>query len=213
MWMIKTVIVALILSCTLFSGQATGIVITPSNVLLPSGPGDLFSFDLIVEELTSSFDAKGFQSTVELGGPGILTFDEIACENVSSDIDYWLVGNSAGANARDLGSNVYEFGDGPNQGNGPLGDKDSIVARYVFSWDGTDGLYTFTFDFADLNKNYVLGLPPDYPSYPLQLPEGQWYSDPIVSATDNSFTVSIPEPAALMLFGLGSLTLLRKRKA
>lgn len=212
MKVMKVAIFAFVSSCIVSSVPVQAVLIKPANFVMPTLSSERFSFDLIVEELASPLDAKGFQSTVELNRPG-LALDETASEAVAVEPSYWLYGNSAGANARDLGSNTYEFGDGPNQGNGTLGVNDSIVARYVFGWDGTDGLYTFTFDFADTNKNYVLGPPPDYESYALQLPEGEWYDYPVISADSSSFTVHIPEPSTLILLGLSGLVLLKRRGA
>jgi hypothetical protein len=191
----------------MFSTVAKGIIIKPDNFLMPTSAGEQFSFDLVVEGLSSSFDAKGFQSTVELTGAGVLTFDDPDSQAVSGDPSYWLYGNSAGANARDLGGNMFEFGDGPSVGTGTL-DNGLIVARYAFSWDGTAGIYMFSFDLEDLNKNYVFG--PDYESYALQLPTGDWYSGLVVSATADSFNVQVPEPATLLLFALGFASLLRR---
>jgi len=215
MKVMKLAILTFVLGCIVEAVPVWGVVkITPSNVALPTSPGELLSFDLIVKKLPSSFDAKGCQTTVEVSGPGILTFNEISSEAVSADSSYWLYQNSAGISTgpHPPGSNKYKFGDGPNQGNGTLGASDSIVARYAFSWDGTKGLYRFSFDFGNINDNFVLGLPPDYESYPLKLPQDNWYSYPIVDADISSFTVAIPEPTALMLFALGSAILLRKRR-
>jgi hypothetical protein len=209
----KAAMLAFVLCC--ITVPVWAVVITPSNLWLPTSPGELFSFDLVVKKFPSSFDAKGCQSTVEVSGPGILAFNEARSASVSTDASYWLHGNSFGVNARETspGSNKYKFGDGPNQGNGTLGANDFIVARYAFNWDGAEGLYRFTFDFGNMNDNYVLGLPPDYESYPLKLPQGNWYSHPIINADKDSFTVAIPEPTTLMLFVLGSSILLKKRKS
>jgi hypothetical protein len=86
------------------------------------------------------------------------------------------------------------------------------VARYAFNWTGIGGLCKFIFDFSNLDDNYVLGPSPKYESYPLELPQGNWYSYPIVDADTSSFTVAIPEPGTLILLTLGSTILLRKHK-
>jgi len=195
---------------------AWAVVITPSDVVLPTSPGELFSFDLVVKKFPSSFGAKGCTSTIDVSGPGILTFNVASSKAVSNDPSYWLYQNSGGVNTGPPGSSKkHWFADGPNQDEGILGAKDTIVARYTFNWDGTEGLYRFTFDFENLNENFVfvfVGPPQHYVSYPLKLPHGNWYSDPIVDADNSSFTVAIPEPNALMLFVLGGSILLKKRK-
>jgi hypothetical protein len=213
MRLMKTAMSVFVLCC--ITGPAGAVVITQSDVVLPTSPGELFSFDLVVKKLPSSFDAEGCQSTVEVSGPGILTFNVASSAAVSNAPSYWLYQNSGGVKTGPSGSGgkKYGFGDGPSQDTGVLGAKDSIVARYAFNWDGTVGLYRFTFDFENLNENYVYGPYPDYETYPLKLPQGNWYSDPIVDADNNSFTVAIPEPNALILFVLGGSILLKKRKA
>jgi len=214
MRVMKAAMLAFVFCC--ITVPAGAVVITPSDVVLPTSPGGLFSFDLVVKKFPSSFGAKGCTSTVEVSGPGILTFNKTRSAAVSSDPSYWLYQNSGGVVAQETspGSKKYEFGDGPPD-EGILGAKDTIVARYAFNWDGTEGLYSFTFDFENLNENFVfvfVGPPQNYVSYPLKLPQGNWYSDPIVDADKSSFTVAIPEPNALILFVLGGSILLKKRK-
>ena len=212
MRVMKAAMLAFVLCC--ITVPAWAVVIRPSDVVLPTSPGELFSFDLVVKKLPSSFDAEGCQSTVEVSGPGILTFNVASSAAVSNAPSYWLYQNSGGVVAQETspGSKKYEFGDGPPD-EGILGAKDTIVARYAFNWDGTEGLYSFTFDFENLNENFVFVFVEDYVSYPLKLPGGNWYSDPIVDADNSSFTVAIPEPNALILFVLGGSILLKKRKA
>ena len=213
MRVMKAAMLAFVFCC--ITVPAGAVVITPSDVVLPTSPGGLFSFDLVVKKFPSSFGAKGCTSTVEVSGPGILTFNKTRSAAVSSDPSYWLYQNSGGVVAQETspGSKKYGFGDNANQDVAILGAKDTIVSRYAFNWDGTEGLYSFTFDFENLNENYVYGPYPDYETYPLKLPQGNWYSDPIVDADNNSFTVAIPEPNALILFVLGGSILLKKRKA
>jgi hypothetical protein len=215
MRVMKAAMLAFVLSC--ITVPAWAVVIRPSDVVLPASPGGLFSFDLIVKKFPNSFGAKGCTSTVEVSGPGILTFNRASSAAVSADPSYWLYQNSGGVNTSPPGSSSKKhwFADGPNQDEGILGAKDTIVARYAFNWDGTEGLYRFTFDFGNLNENFVfvfVGPPEDYVSYPLKLPDGNWYSDPIVDADNSSFTVAIPEPNALILFVLGGAILLKKHK-
>jgi hypothetical protein len=214
MRVVTAAMLAFVLCCV--TVPAWAVVIRPSDVVLPTSPGELFSFDLIVKKFPNSFGAKGCTSTVEVSGPGILTFNEAGSMAVSADPSYWLYQNSVGVVAKETstGSKKYEFADGPPI-EGILGAKDTIVARYAFNWDGTEGLYSFTFDFKNLNENFVfvfVGPPQNYVSYPLKLPDGNWYSDPIVDADNSSFTVAIPEPNALILFVLGGSILLKKRK-
>ncbi len=179
---------------------AEAVIITPSIVEMPTLAGDTFSFDLIIDD-AMGVSAQTLKSTISVSGAG-LTFDATASEDVAIDPDYWIVGNSAGAGAIDKGSNNYEFGDGPDNGTAEALVDDDIIARYVFTWDGTVGDYTFALDF-DTAKSYVRT--DTWEIQALEFTPGQYQGD------SGSFTVTIPEPATLTLMCLGFVVLRRKR--
>jgi len=188
------------LSCAVFCGQARGAEIQPSVVLMPGSPGEPFSFDLVISQ-DPGILAQGFQAVISsISGPGALTFNIPYTVAVAVDTDYWLSGNSAGVTAfYNPGDGSYTFGDGPGDGIAQAPMVDNIVGRYAFTWDGTEGNYTFTFD---LNTEMSYFLLEDLSSKEaLQLSGG-----------GDSFTVYIPEPTTLALLGLGCLSLLKRRR-
>ncbi|MHC4654359.1 MAG: PEP-CTERM sorting domain-containing protein [Planctomycetota bacterium] len=209
----KITIFLCLLSCGVFCGKTRGVEIKPSIVLMPGSPDELFSFDLMISE-EPSISAQGFQATIDsITGPVgfVLTFDIPSSEAVSGETTaYWVYRNSAGATAIDNGDYSYTFGDWPDNGNAEPLVIDDIMARYAFIWDGTEGNYTFTFDLGT-GMSYIL-LDDLVSKEALQLPTGPWYDYPIISADSSSFTVHIPEPTTLVLFGLGSLVLLKQRR-
>ena len=204
---VKAVVFTFVLSCVVFSGPAWGIEIQPSNFLMPTAPGTPFSFDFVISD-PMGVSATAFKSTINVSGPGVLTFDASGSTNVENDIAYWIFNNSVGAAALDKGGDNYEFGDGPDTTPFEALVLGDIVARYAFLWDGTVDDYTFTLD-LDTSKSFVL-LDDFSTKQTLELPDGTWYSEPITTADSTSFTVYIPEPATLLLFGLGTM-ILRKR--
>lgn len=197
---IKTLSLLCFLSCVIFCGQSRGAEIQPSVVLMPGSPGEPFSFDLVVSQ-DPGILAQGFQSVISnINGPGALTLNIPYCVAVAVDTDYWLYGNSAGVTAfYNPGDGSYTFGDGPGDGIAQAPIVDNIVGRYAFTWDGTEGNYTFTFD---LNTEMSYFLLDDLSTREaLQLSGG-----------GDSFTVYIPEPSTLALLGLGCLSLLKRRR-
>jgi len=194
----------LVWSVCLCVPAGAAVILTPSNVQIPSSPGEIFSFDFVVSD-PDGVTARSFQSTISIGDPCSLTLDEIGSEAVSSELDYWIYGNSLGVSAREVGSNIYEFADGPSS---PayedllIGD---IMARYAFEWDGTVGDYMFTLD-LDTSKTYILNNI-TYENDAVTFDPGQY------TGGSDCFTVHIPEPGTLMLFGLAGTILLRKRRA
>ena len=116
-----------------------------------------------------------------------------------------VYGNSDTEAFLDVDGIHYVFGDGPDDGTPKLLAADDIMARYAFTWDGTAGDYTFA---LDLNTLWSFAQDTSYIPEALQFSPGPY--PPGVPA--GSFTVNIPEPATLMLIGLGSAVLLRKRK-
>ncbi len=196
---IKLLTLLCVLSCGIFCEQTRGAEIQPSVVLMPSSPGEPFSFDLVISQ-DPGITSQGFQAIISsISGPGGLTFNIPYSVAVAIDTDYWLYGNSAGATAIDNGDGSYTFGDGPGNGIAQAPMVDDIVARYAFIWDGTEGNYTFTFDLSTAMSYFLLE---DLSSKEaLQLSGG-----------GDSFSVYIPEPATLALLGLGCLFLLKHRK-
>jgi hypothetical protein len=196
---IKLLTLLCVLSCGILCEQTRGAEIQPSVVLMPSSPGEPFSFDLVISQ-DPGITSQGFQAIISsVSGPGGLTFNIPYSVTVAIDTDYWLYGNSAGVTAIDNGDGSYTFGDGPGNGIAQAPMVDDIVARYAFIWDGTEGNYTFTFD-LDTAMSYFL-LEDLSSKEALQLSGG-----------GDSFNVYVPEPATLALLGLGCLVLLKHRK-
>lgn len=209
---IKLAIFLFLLSCAVFSATARGVEIKPSIVLMPASQDELFSLDLVISEDPGIF-AYAFKATivsVSGSGPGVLTFDVAASQAVAAETAYWVYGNSDGATAKKTDDDTYIFGDNPRD---PVFEAlviDDIVARYAFTWDGVEEDYTFTLA-LDTTNSYVL-LEDFISKEALQLPAGNWYDYPIISADGSSFTVHIPEPVSLVLLGLGGLVLLKQRR-
>ena len=178
--------------------------------MIPSSPGGLFSLDLVISEEPGIF-AQAFKATIgSVSGPGVLTLDVAASQAVAAETAYWVYGNSTGAIAEETDDGCYTFSDGPDNGVAEALIIDDIVARYAFTWDGVEGDYTFTLA-LDTTNSYVL-LEDFFSKEALQLPTGNWYDYPIISADGSSFTVHIPEPISLVLLGLGGLVLLKQRR-
>jgi len=201
-------VLSLILA-SIISLPAEAVVLTPSNVVIPTLSGETFSFDLIIDGDPLGYLAASYQSTISLSGPGGLSLDSALSQAVVTvdtiDQDYWIVGNSAGVNASDLGSNNYEFSDTPDNPNTETLLTGDIMSRYAFTWDGTGGDYTFTLDLDPANSLLLNGI--TYGTDALEFTSGQYPGD------DTSFTVQlIPEPASIMLLVFGA-ALLRKQRA
>lgn len=196
----KIVSLVFVLSCLIFSVTAGAITIKPDNVGVAGGT---FSFDLVIHDPAGA-DAMSFDTTINVSGPGTLTFDETGSEAVAGNSGYWIYDNSLGAVAKSIGSNEYSFGDTADNPISELLLADEIVARYAFAWDGTAGDYTFSLDLTDTDKNSAFLS--DFSTELLQFTPGDF------SGTSESFTVTIPEPATIMLLSLGGTALLRNRK-
>jgi hypothetical protein len=198
------IFVLLLVGCISLSMPAQGqITIEPTNVQLPTAAGEDFVFDLAISD-PCGVSAQSFQSTISITGSG-LTIDGPSSENVDGEADYWLFGNSAGAAALDNLDDTYTFGDGPDDGIAQALAVDDLMARYIFEWDGTPGDFVFTL-VTDISSSFVQD--GSFASHSLALEPGL-----LTPSGENGFTVYIPEPATLMLFGLGSAVLLRKRRA
>ncbi len=200
------VVLSFALACISVPAWAV-VEVTPSNLVMPSSSGELFSFDLTISSDPTGITAMGFKSTINVSsdvGPGGLTLDVTNSEAVTDYSGYWIYNNSAGVNVLDRGSYNYEFADSPdNPYAEPLFSGD-IMARYAFIWGGVAGDYTFTLD-LDTSSSYVAL--DDYVSKEaLLLNPGNYPGD------SSSFTVTIPEPTTLTLFALGGAIFLRKRR-
>jgi len=204
----KPAVVA-IFCCIVLSGAAWGVEIKPTNFSTPS-PGGTFSFDFIALSPPTE-DLRGIQLTLEsVSGPGVMTFDVDASKTVYDDPSYWIYGiNEGGAVKESAGS--YIFPDNPDPAItlvAPLAPNDTI-ARFAFTWDGTVGDYVFTLN-SDINYSYLIL--DSFNRVEVSLPDGAWFTEPIVSAEDNSFTVHIiPEPATVALLATGGLAAMRRR--
>jgi len=157
----QLLVCVIIVGCIAMAVPVDGAIITPDNIVFPGGTGETFSFDYVIHNAQST-SALAFQATIDVFGPGGLTFDGAA--------------------------QLLNDGD--------------IMARYAFTWDGTEGLYIFTLDFntnnsSILNSNFIT-----------EALEFEPESDPL-----GSFSVYLPEPITVNLFVLGILGILRRRKA
>lgn len=189
------------------------VILQPDNFMMPTSAGGLFSFDFVISSDPTGIYGQVFQSTIAVSGPGTLTLDAASSAAVATVDDYWLYGNSADSTPLENDDGSYSFADDPWDGYAPELATNDIMARYAFTWDGTVGDYTFT---LDLNTDNSFILLDDFISYKaLQLPDpvSVWWSDPIIDAEIDGFTVHIPEPATIILLALGSMILLRKRNA
>ncbi len=196
----KIVSFVFVLSCLIFSIPAGAVIIKPDNVGVAGG---IFSFDFVIHD-SDGVSAKSFDTTISVSGPGTLTFDATGSEAVEGNSGYWIHGNSLGAVAKSVGSNEYAFGDTADNPTSELLVAGEIVARYAFTWDGTVGDYTFSLDLTDSDKNSVL-------LSNLSTELLQFTPDSFTGGSDY-FTVTIPEPATVLLFGLGGTVLLKNRK-
>lgn len=204
--MTKSTFVLLLACCLSLSLPAQGeVTMTPLN--LQVDPCDMtFSFDLAIMD-PDGVSARAFQATIgSTFGPDPLTLDKPSSKVIASEANYWLYGNSGGIVVEDNLGGSYTFGDYPSDASAVPLAADDLMARFAFGYD-TPGDYIFSLDLDPLvsfiqdesfDTHAFLfdpGLNPDF------LPGGS-----------NWFTIT-PEPATLMLFGLGTAVLLRKRRA
>ena len=208
MKVMKVSVWVFVLSCIVFSVPAGAVIIKPDIVDMPTSSGGLFSFDFIIHDPCGVI-ARSFDTTISVSGPGTLTFDatagEAVADNSTGNTNYWIYGNSLGADAKSVGGNEYSFGDTADNPTSETLYAGDIIAKYVFTWDGTAGNYTFSLDLTDTDKNSVLLS--NWATEMLEFTPGE------EDGGSNYFTVSIPEPATMLLFGLGGTILLRKRRA
>ncbi|MHC5061444.1 MAG: PEP-CTERM sorting domain-containing protein [Planctomycetota bacterium] len=206
----KTMFVLFVVSCLLSLPAQAAITVTPSIVgELPDSAGENLTFDLMITD-PCGLSAMAFEGKIEnVSGPDTLTFDETGSMGIGADSGYWLFGNSSEIIASDNLDGTYTFADNTDDGSNLALAADDLVARYVFEYNGIEGDYTFTFDLDETDSFfYFFDLGSfDEQSIPITIDPGT------LPGSSNSFTIAlIPEPATLMLFGLGGF-LLRKRRA
>ena len=196
-----TIVVALLSLLISLCANADAAVLTVGNLSKPTYPGQLLSFDLVVSD-AADLTAAAFQATINVDTPG-LNFLQTPSKAVTSDSDYWIYGNSAGIWVQQLDPYSVQISDSPDFPTTEALIDNDIMARFVFEWDGTQEIYTFTLD-LDTTQSYFLL--PDMATHQAiqfnsgQLPGGQDY-----------FSINlIPEPATAVLLALGGIMLRRK---
>ncbi len=220
----KNAFVLFLACCLLLSLPAqAAVTVIPANTELelypiadpPGGQHLIFSFDLVVSD-PDGVSAVGFQSVLGVDLPG-LVFDDVyddpcnietarlISEMVEDDPDYWLYGVADGAAyGCPEGSNRFGFTDFQSQSNLQAFAEGDIVARYSFIWDSTPGDYTFT---LNLDPDFSFVVDELYNQNAIAFAPGAF------TGGDDWFTVTlVPEPATLVLLGLGGL-IIRKRRA
>jgi hypothetical protein len=197
----KTVIAVSIVGCLILFEQAQCVEITPSNMVLPTSAGEIFSFDFVISDDMDT-NAVGFQATINVSGPSSLVFNESNSIAVIGDIDYWVFGNSGGVIITTPDVNSYGFADDPLSGLPEPLSTDDIMARYAFIWDGTEGDYTFVLD-LDTQNSFIQN--ENFEVEALEFTPGPY------DGNYNSFTIIVPEPGTLVIFALGGTVLLKKR--
>jgi hypothetical protein len=202
MRVMKSAVAGIVLSLVILLVPAQGVVIGPDNVVIPGSAGGVFSFDYSIYDATGT-TATGYQSRVGVSGPGTLTFDSTSSQAVANDPGYWVYGNSLLAQAIDVGGGNYEFGDSPANPYYEALVNGDIMARYSFTWGGTEGWYTFTLDTA-VGNSFVLN--DSFVSEVLGFTQGQY------PGQGSSFDVYIPEPSTMALLALGGAGLLKRRR-
>jgi hypothetical protein len=197
----------LVCSVCLCVPAEAAVILTPSNVQIPSSPGEIFSFDFVIGD-PCGVSALTFKSEINTSFPGTLTLDETISEAVVGEAGYWI---PAGLSLVEVYENLdgsYSFSDDPCSVDPcsisltlVTGD---IMARYAFEWDGTIGDYEISLN-TNIANSYVFNFN-TFDNVPLAINPGVYPGDA------SSFNVHIPEPATLMLFGLVGTVLLRKRR-
>jgi len=203
----KSVFVLLLVCGLLLSVPAQGTVtITPSNLQIDtSDPCNMtVSFDFAIMD-PDGVSGLAFQATIgSISGPGTLTFDQTSSMAIDGEAGYWLLGNSGGIGADDNLDGSYMFGDDSFDSSAVPLAADDLMARFAFGYD-TPGDYIVT---LDLDVSVSLIQDEFFGTYAFLFDPGAF-----LPGGSNWFTVTIPEPATLMLLGLGGTILLRKRRA
>jgi len=206
MKMMKIAVSVVLLSGLVFSVPADAtVMVEPDNLNISGG---IFRFDLVINDPCGVTNADSFQSVINVSGPGTLTLHVDSSQAVQTETNYWLKDENDGATVSDLPVG-YRFMDYFSVSATPPEElfAGDIMARYAFTWD-TDGDYTFTID-LDSAISFV-GLDDLTTKVGLELDPGD---DPhIIDSGTDYFTVTIPEPATIMLLGLGGIAVLKNRK-
>ncbi len=155
----------------------------------PPSAGDSVWFDVLIDDPMGEW-AQNIQLTFFIEPLGIdsLAFDAPKSQAVENDPDYWLLGNSDGAGALDLGEDKYQFGDNPEDGMPVSLGVDDIAARFAFTWDGNAGDYSVTVD-TEITNTYIMD-------------EG--FNSAAPSWVASQVTLRVPEPATVLLLVVGA---------
>ena len=209
----KIVVSVFLLSGLVFSVPAVAtVMVEPDNLNISGG---IFSFDLVINDPCGITNALSFQSVINVSGPGTLTLDVSTSQLAQTEADYWLFGEeNEGATAEDAGGvNNYRFSDLFSSSPSATPPEEllagDIMARYAFTWD-TDGDYTFTIDLDKAISFVGLDITGSFAKVGLELDPGD---DPsIIDSGSDFFIAALPEPATIMLLGLGGTVLLKNRR-
>jgi hypothetical protein len=192
----KARVAVVLVVCLCLSVSVQAVVISMVQDQMPNNPGGIYSFKMAVLDAQGS-SASAFQSSLSVAGPGTLTLNVAESVAVAQNSNYWLFGNSDGAEALDK-SGQFEFGDNSHDGMSRMLMINDIVGKYAFAWDGTQGWYTFTFN-LDLAHSFIV--------------DDQFANQPLSFESGNTaFEVFIPEPATCLLMGLGIFAVKRSRR-
>lgn len=204
----KIVVSVFLLSSLVFSVPAGAtVMVEPDNLNISGG---IFRFDLVINDPCGTTNALSFQSKIYVSGPGTVTLDVSSSEAVQTEADYWIKDENAGPIvAPNAGG--YRFMDTFSSSPSVTPPEElfagDIMARYAFTWD-TDGDYTFTID-LDSALSFVL-LDDLTTKVGLEFDPGD--NPHIIDSGTDYFTVTIPEPATIVLLCLGGTAVLKNRK-
>lgn len=174
------------------TASAVHLVIQDNGVI-----GSKWSFDITIQNAEGA-SAQAVQTTLQIVGPGSLVLDVPGSAVVVTDPAYWVFGNSQGGDPFDKGSNIYQFGDGPDDGNAEALQDGDKVARYQFDWT-TEGWYTI-----NINVDPI-------PPLETYFTDTNFVKQPL-TVSNNGLQVYLPEPASVLLLLLGMMFAARGRR-